>query len=183
MAPKRPQVVFLRASTVRSGNALPSLHQNSQPMSQGTYSASSFNRSKTMRAASMTSWPTPSPGIHAILYLAIGCRSYRRALSPQVDEILGEHRPLACWRRLPAVADFSWFNSIALCDLNLSGGHSAGRRMQQASGLCSPDQSDFARSREATRFSAPPATINSCAAGLSAGKANDFPSMLSRDLP
>src|SRR5438132_11191842 len=71
MAPKRPQVVFLRASTMRSGHALPSLHQNSQPMSHGTYSASSFSRSKTIRAASMTSWPTPSPGIHAILYLGM----------------------------------------------------------------------------------------------------------------
>src|SRR5437879_13855415 len=71
MAPKRPQVVFLRASTVRSGNALPSLLQNSQPMSQGTYSASSFIRSNTSRAASITSCPTPSPGIHAILYLGI----------------------------------------------------------------------------------------------------------------
>src|SRR5882724_4288050 len=83
MAPKRPQVVFLRASTVRSGSALPSLHQNSQPMSQGTYSASSFSRSKTRRAASMTSCPTPSPGIHAILYLAIGRRLYRRGRNPQ----------------------------------------------------------------------------------------------------
>jgi hypothetical protein len=41
----------------------------------------------------------------------------------------------------------------------------------------------FARSRVATRFSAPPATINSWAAGLSGGKANDFPSMVSMDLP
>src|SRR5438132_649124 len=40
-------------------------------MAQGTYSASSFRRSNTMRAASMTSLPTPSPGIHAILYLGI----------------------------------------------------------------------------------------------------------------
>src|SRR5205809_3759924 len=71
MAPKRPQVVFFRASTVRSGSALPSLHQNSQPISQGTYSASSFRRSSTRPAASITSWPTPSPGIHAILYLDI----------------------------------------------------------------------------------------------------------------
>src|SRR5437667_8794993 len=46
-------------------------------MSQGTYSASSFRRSNTSRAASMTSCPTPSPGIHAILYLAIRCRVYR----------------------------------------------------------------------------------------------------------
>ncbi len=36
-----------------------------------------FHRSSTIRAASMTSWPTPSPGIHAILYLAIGSRLYR----------------------------------------------------------------------------------------------------------
>src|SRR5215217_785923 len=72
MAPKSPQVVSLSALTVRSGSALPSLHQNSQPISQGTYSASSFSRSNTTRAASITSLPTPSPGIHAILYLAIG---------------------------------------------------------------------------------------------------------------
>ena len=42
---------------------------------------------------------------------------------------------------------------------------------------------DFARSRLATRFSAPPATINFCAAGLSGGKANDLPSVVSTDLP
>src|SRR5438045_4923535 len=68
MAPNRPQVVSFNAFTVRSGSALPSLHQNSQPMSHGTYSASSFRRSSTRRAAFITSWPTPSPGIHAILY-------------------------------------------------------------------------------------------------------------------
>src|SRR5207244_595256 len=71
IAPKSPQVVSFNAFTVRSGRALPSLHQNSQPMSQGTYSASSFIRSNTSRAASITSCPTPSPGIHAILYFAI----------------------------------------------------------------------------------------------------------------
>src|SRR5262249_51100 len=75
----------LSAFTVRSGSALPSLHQNSQPMSQGTYSASNFIRSRTIRAASMTSLPTPSPGIHAILYLAIGQELYRRA-SRRKDE-------------------------------------------------------------------------------------------------
>src|SRR6266487_4993279 len=82
IAPKRAQVVSLSAFTVRSGSALPSLHQNSQPMSQGTYSASSFRRSSTRRAASMTSCPTPSPGIHAILYLDIRLRFYRRASLP-----------------------------------------------------------------------------------------------------
>src|SRR5438034_6096337 len=81
-APNRAHVVSLSAFTVRSGSALPSLHQNSQPMSQRTYSASKFIRSRTMRAASMTSLPTPSPGIHAILYLAIGRRFYRRASPP-----------------------------------------------------------------------------------------------------
>src|SRR4029077_2499937 len=40
----------------------------------------------------------------------------------------------------------------------------------------------FARRRDATRFSAPPVTINSCAAGLSGGKGNDFPSMVRIDL-
>src|SRR6266516_2443518 len=82
IAPNSAQAVSLRAVTVRSGSALPSLHQNSQPISQGTYSASSFSRSKTMRAASITSLPTPSPGIHAILYLAIGNRFYRHASLP-----------------------------------------------------------------------------------------------------
>src|SRR5437870_8720870 len=77
IAPNRPQLVSFNALTVRSGRALPSLHQKFQPMSQGTYSASSFRRSNTSRAASMTSCPTPSPGIHAILYLAIRCRVYR----------------------------------------------------------------------------------------------------------
>src|SRR5438552_1998020 len=86
IAPKRPQVVSFNALTVRSGSALPSLHQNSQPISQGTYSTSSLSRSKTTRAASMTSLPTPSPGIQAILYLAIGCRSYRRRNRSQVTE-------------------------------------------------------------------------------------------------
>src|SRR5437870_3618357 len=97
MAPNRPQVVSFKALTVRSGSALPSLHQKSQPMSQGTYSASRFRRSNTMRAASMTSLPTPSPGIHAILYLAIRSRLYRRAFrlasggsgSPKVPVRLG----------------------------------------------------------------------------------------------
>src|SRR5437667_11917119 len=71
IAPNSAHVVSLSAFTVRSGSAFPSVHQNFQPMSQGTYSASSFRRSNTRRAASMTSLPTPSPGIHAILYLAI----------------------------------------------------------------------------------------------------------------
>src|SRR6266566_2498960 len=93
IAPKRPQVVSFRALTVRSGSALPSLHQKSQPMSHGTYSASSFMRSKTMRAASMTSLPTPSPGIHAILYLAIGLRPYRQGLHPQVVGGCGKEKP------------------------------------------------------------------------------------------
>src|SRR5205814_1100211 len=78
MAPNSAHVVSLSAFTVRSGSALPSLHQNSHPMSHGTYSASKFIPSRTMRVASITSLPTPSPGIHAILYLAIGRRLYRR---------------------------------------------------------------------------------------------------------
>src|SRR5206468_7186335 len=93
MAPNRPHVVSFSAFTVRSGRALPSLHQNSQPISQGTYSASNFIRSKTIRAASITSLPTPSPGIHAILYLAIGSRFYRRAPRPQASPVVfgGDH--------------------------------------------------------------------------------------------
>src|SRR5437899_5332698 len=37
------------------------LHQNSHPISHGTYSASNFILSRTIRAASITSLPTPSP--------------------------------------------------------------------------------------------------------------------------
>src|SRR5207247_1512692 len=84
IAPNSAHVVSLSAFTVRSGSALPSVHQNFQPISQGTYSASNFIRSRTMRAASITSLPTPSPGIHAILYLAIGNRFYRRECDPQL---------------------------------------------------------------------------------------------------
>src|SRR5215471_7458533 len=89
MAPNSAHVVSLSAFTVRSGSALPSLHQNSHPMSHGTYSASKLIRSRTMRVASITSLPTPSPGIHAILYLAIRRRLYRRTINPQADEFWG----------------------------------------------------------------------------------------------
>src|SRR6266480_1417722 len=90
MAPKRPHVVSLSAFTVRSGSALPSLHQNFQPISQGTYSASNFIRSNTIRVASITSLPTPSPGSHAILYLAIGRRLYRCLINPQASPVVFE---------------------------------------------------------------------------------------------
>ena len=40
----------------------------------------------------------------------------------------------------------------------------------------------LALSRDATSFSAPPTTINSCAAGLSGGNGNDFPSTVRMDL-
>ena len=71
--PSRDQLLMrLGAAKSAAGRAFPFVHQNSQPMSQGTYSASNFIRSRTIRAASMTSLPTPSPGIHAIRYLAIG---------------------------------------------------------------------------------------------------------------
>src|SRR6266566_4565596 len=103
IAPNNAHVVSLSAFTVRSGSALPSLHQNSQPMSQGTYSASNFIRSRTIRAASITSLPTPSPGIHAILYLAIGSRFYRRAprsqASPAVLEATADYPPSPRLRR------------------------------------------------------------------------------------
>src|SRR5437763_15949072 len=52
-----------------------------------------------------------------------------------------------------------------------------------AFGEVDPPYARAARSRAATRFSAPPATINSWAAGLSGGKANDFPSNVSTDFP
>src|SRR6266550_5798236 len=90
IAPKSAHVVSLSAFTVRSGSALPSVHQNFQPMSHGTYSASNFIRSRTIRAASMTSFPTPSPGIHAILYLAIGGRLYRCLINPQATPAVFE---------------------------------------------------------------------------------------------
>src|SRR5881398_3825803 len=85
IAPNNAHVVSLSALTVRSGSALPSVHQNFQPMSQGTYSASSFSRSNTIRVASMTSLPTPSPGIHAILYLAIRPELYGEAWKLQAQ--------------------------------------------------------------------------------------------------
>src|SRR5258706_2998823 len=71
IAPKRQQSVSFNSLIVRSGRGFPSLHQNSQPMSPGMYSASSFTASRTMRAASMTSFPMPSPGSHAILNFAM----------------------------------------------------------------------------------------------------------------
>src|SRR6266481_4864235 len=93
IAPKSAHVVSLSAFTVRSGSALPSVHQNFQPISQGTYSASNFIRSRTIRAASITSLPTPSPGIHPILYLAIGIGFYRRAPRSQASPVVfgGDH--------------------------------------------------------------------------------------------
>src|SRR5437868_3531441 len=100
IAPNSAHVVSLSAFTVRSGSALPSVHQNSQPISQGTYSASNFMRSRTIRAASITSLPTPSPGIHAILYFAIGSRFYRRAPRPQASPVVFEGD-----RGLPAFAE------------------------------------------------------------------------------
>src|SRR5439155_18623861 len=100
IAPKRAHVVSLSAFTVRSVSALPSLHQNSQPISQGTYSASKFIRSRTMRAASMTSLPTPSPGIHAILYLAIGRRLYREGCDPQVSAKIFEKPRITRMQRI-----------------------------------------------------------------------------------
>src|SRR5438105_10752024 len=102
IAPNSAHVVSLSAFTVRSGSALPSEHQNFQPMSQGTYSASNFIRSRTIRAASMTSLPTPSPGIHAILYLAIERRLYRGSCYPQAafdfleSRIAGKASAAAC---------------------------------------------------------------------------------------
>jgi len=63
------------------------LAPNSQP--QGTCSASTFRRSRTIRVASITSLPTPSPGIHAILYFAIRYWPYsacwRPASAPDYD--------------------------------------------------------------------------------------------------
>ncbi len=50
-------------------------------------------------------------------------------------------------------------------DLPVSGGYTQSRR----------DNYGLARSLAATRFSAPPATISSCAAGLSGGNVNVFP--------
>src|SRR5882762_7478593 len=50
-------------------------------------------------------------------------------------------------------------------------------------GLANYPTADLARIREATRLSAPPTTISSCAAGLNGGNGNDFPSMVNVDLP
>src|SRR5437667_5273482 len=101
IAPNSAHVVSFSAFTVRSGSALPSLHQNFQPMSHGTYSASSFIRSNTIRAASITSLPTPSPGIHAILYLDIGLRFYRRVHDSQ--EGAPDYRGLCGFKRMSKI--------------------------------------------------------------------------------
>ena len=61
IAPNRAASTFFRSSMVRAGNASPSVHQNSQPMSPWMYSASSSTASRTSRAASITSMPMPSP--------------------------------------------------------------------------------------------------------------------------
>ena len=63
---------------MRWGKASPSRHQNSQPMSPWTYSASSSSASSTTRVASMTSTPIPSPGSHAMRYLLMRIRPPRR---------------------------------------------------------------------------------------------------------
>src|SRR3954463_2648648 len=98
MAPKRPQVVPSRALTVRSGRALPSLHQNSQPMSQGMYWASNFIASRTRREASMTSLPIPSPGIQAIEYFGI-CSplGQENSRDDRMPVLVGRHRGLTLW--------------------------------------------------------------------------------------
>ena len=191
MAPNSAQVVSLSAFTVRSGSALPSLHQNSHPMSHGTYSASKFIRSRTMRVASITSLPTPSPGIHAILYLAIGRRLYRRAPRSQPrgkqsrDYVgkqrigSGERTRLACCIRRLAECTLP-IETTRAHDVATPADVKAAAYTVASSDRCAPDYA-FARRRDATSFSAPPTTINSCAAGLSGGKGNDFPSTLRID--
>src|SRR5205814_3118623 len=131
MAPKRAHVVSFSAFTVRSGSALPSLHQNSQPISQGTYSASSFRRSSTRRAASITSWPTPSPGIHAILYLDIGLRFYRRVHDSQ--ERAPDYRGLCGFKRMSKI--IRAFAALCLC-----GSHRAKPRCHEIFGAARHDQ-------------------------------------------
>src|SRR5437763_8667580 len=130
MAPNRPQVVSFNALTVRSGSALPSLHQNSQPISQGIYSASSFRRSSTRRAASITSWPTPSPGIHAILYLDIGLRFYRRVHDSQ--ERAPDYRGLCGFKRMSKI--IRAFAALCLC-----GSHRAKPRCHEIFGTTGDD--------------------------------------------
>ena len=54
------------------------------------------------------------------------------------SSVILEHRLPACWRRLPAVADFSLLRvDVAICTW-----HSASHRMQHASGVCSPELVD-----------------------------------------
>ena len=123
MAPNSAQVVSLSAFTVRSGSALPSLHQNSHPMSQGTYSASKFIRSRTMRVASITSLPTPSPGIHAILYLAIGRRLYRRDSSPQLPATFSNSPQRSrSSQRIGSLVCFSVFSACSVVKIRFSRG-------------------------------------------------------------
>jgi len=71
MAPNRAASTLFSISMVRSGSGLASVRQNSQPMSPGTYSASKPSLSSTILVASMTSTPTPSPGIQPMVNLAM----------------------------------------------------------------------------------------------------------------
>src|SRR6187551_2790856 len=132
-----------------------------------------------MRDASITSFPTPSPGIHAIRYLAIGRRLYRQARRSQPCS--GERTRLACCIRRLAECNLPLENEPGGRDFTTRAGKrckekfaKASRLRQHASRVRSPDYA-APRSRDATSFSAPPVTINSCAAGLSGGKGNDFP--------
>src|ERR1035437_4890110 len=97
MAPNSAASTFFSSSMVRGGNASPSWHQKSQPISPGRYAASSWALSRTILAASSTSTPMPSPGNHAILYFAIKytCAPDETALRPIRQEREGagpDHR-------------------------------------------------------------------------------------------
>jgi len=98
MAPNRQASVSLSSRMVRSGSGFPSAHQNSQPISPWTYSASRDSLSRTIMAASTTSLPTPSPGSTAILYLGMRVLlfskwrfSYYATIHPQVNSLGDGH--------------------------------------------------------------------------------------------
>src|ERR1039458_3846383 len=83
MAPNRPTLCWRSSSMVRSGRALPSLIQHSQPMSACMYSASKPTASSTRIASGRTWLPMPSPGMDTTLRFAMNANSSNLVCHPE----------------------------------------------------------------------------------------------------
>ena len=84
MAPNRPALCRRSNSMVRSGSALPSLLQHSQPMSACTYSAAKPAASSTRIASGSTWLPMPSPGMVTTVCFAMIACSCSVVLHPRI---------------------------------------------------------------------------------------------------